>query len=122
MSTTLINLTPHRFTVLRDERPIIDIPPSGLWARILEERLPMSPVTLEDIAIECVALAYRPLIQDLPPPQTDVIYLVSRITAAAVDGRTDVVFPLDEVRDGTGRIIGCRRLGRFDPRIVGGAV
>jgi hypothetical protein len=34
------------------------------------------------------------------------------VLAAAVD-RDDLYFPLEEVRDEEGRIIGCRALGRF---------
>ena len=48
-----------------------------------------------------------------PGAQPGIVYVVSRVTASAMRGRDDLVFPLDEVRDRSGVIAGCRTLGRF---------
>ena len=52
----------------------------------------------------------------LPDRRPDVDLIVSRVLAFALPHRKDLCFPSREVRDDTGRIIGCRALGYVDPR------
>jgi hypothetical protein len=66
------------------------------------------------VDVPVVGLRYATEIDDLPTPSAGVLHLVSRVAAAAIRGRHDVVFPLDEVRDERSRIVGCRALGRFE--------
>ena len=40
-------------------------------------------------------------------------YLVSRLTAHAARHRADLVFPLAEIRDSQGRVVGARGLGTY---------
>ena len=58
-------------------------------------------------------VSYSEEITNLPAPHKGVLLIVSRITAAAVTGREDILFPHGEVRDENGRILGVRALGRF---------
>ena len=48
-------------------------------------------------------------VYDLPSPQPDTIYIVSRLVAEATR-REDLYIVDDAVRDENGRIIGCRAL------------
>ena len=49
----------------------------------------------------------------LPEPESGVLFVVSRVTAMQYPKRRDFIFPFQEVRDETGRIIGCRGFGSF---------
>ena len=49
---------------------------------------------------------------DLPDPVPGVLLIVSRMVAEHTAGRDDLVFPDDLVRDESGAVTGCRRLGR----------
>lgn len=49
----------------------------------------------------------------LPEPESGVFFVVSRVTAMQYPNRQDFIFPFQEVRDETGRIIGCRGFGSF---------
>jgi hypothetical protein len=51
-------------------------------------------------------------VEELPAPQPGVWLVVPRVVADACPGRRDLVFPYREVRDDTGRVIGCTALGR----------
>jgi hypothetical protein len=57
-------------------------------------------------------------VTDLPDEQVGVFLIVSQLTASAVPGRRDLVFPDGVVRDDTGRIVGAARLSRvLDPSL-----
>lgn len=64
-------------------------------------------VDLFDISADGVA--------DLPPPAPGVWLVVPRVVADACPERRDLVFPYREVRDDTGRVVGCTALGRPRP-------
>ena len=51
----------------------------------------------------------------LPAPEPATRYLVSRLTAHAARRRTDLVFPLGDIRNGRGRITGAEGLGSYRP-------
>ncbi|MCE7081139.1 hypothetical protein [Streptomyces sp. ST2-7A] len=106
--TEIINLTPHPITVLDHDGSLIrEIPPSGQVARLTAERqdagdlagIPLGITTYGDNA-------------EMPEPREGVRYVVSLVTALALAGsdRDDLLVVDQEVRDGTGRIIGCRGL------------
>ena len=102
-----VNLTPHAVTVIgEDGVTILNVPTSGTVARLSEtattpssDGVPMVVVSLGDVA-------------GLPEPQECVTYIGSMpllmgMKAAGIN-RPDVVYPYGQVRDGAGRIIGCR--------------
>lgn len=108
----LINLTQHEVTVVAaDDAPILSLAPSGRFARLSESVIDSETMMIGEAAIPTSILEYGREVIDLPDPRPGVRYVVSRLTALAID-RSDVFFPQDEVRDSNGRIIGCRRLGR----------
>ena len=115
--TTIVNLTPHPLIVFDGDTVVFEQPPLGPPARIVEQR--GNPTTLEvagrGVGLPLVRVGYDDHVAGLPSPKPGVVYVVSRVTAAHLAGnRDDLLFPLEEVRDTSGRIIGCRLLGCFE--------
>ena len=109
MNKRIINLTPHEISFVGENGEItLVIEPSGSVARV--------SVTTETIG-ECCGIpvtktAYG-IVEGLPEPQDDTVYLVSSLVATRVPDRGDVFIPNESVRDETGKIIGCRSLGHI---------
>jgi len=113
-SYRIANLTPHPLVVFDGGDVVLEVPPTGNVCRINEIRDPPIEVDAEGSVVPVVGVRYSAEITGLPGPSMGVLHLVSRVAAAAIRGRDDIVFPLDEVRDEQLRIIGCRALGRLD--------
>lgn len=104
-----VNLTPHEVALMPEGVEPVWFAPSGTVARIAESAREGEGgrwiVTLGDV-------------EGLPDPQSGRVYIVSMplLMALAAKGvhRTDVVYPFEQVRDGSGRIVGCRKLARLD--------
>lgn len=114
--TEFINRTPHVINVYAGDEVILSVQPTPPMLRVDEISTPGDPLTIADGAeVPTTTVAYADAVADLPDPQDDVIIIVSMVTARALAdrGRTDLVFPHDPVRDGSGQIIGCRALGRI---------
>lgn len=109
---TVVNLTAHPVSVFVDGKIVATFVPSGRVGRLREVTVRLGPLLTNDGAIPLTAVRYSDDVDDLPDPGSGVVYLVSRVLAAAV-ARADLVFPADEVRDASGRILGCRSLGSF---------
>ena len=112
MTPSVLNLTAHEVRVIVDDGTAVCFFPSGRVARLREEVTELPSLSLGDGLVPLTRVRYESTVEELPDPQPDVIYLVSRVLAAAV-GRPDLVFPSEEVRDAAGRIVGCRSLGTF---------
>jgi hypothetical protein len=138
----LVNLTPHVITIYGpagDYAPageiiLASIPPSGTVARVATEREQVGSIDIGGQAVpinrtvfgaaeglpryklHCGAEACRldAALSGRPcdhAPQ----YIVSAVVAQAVAERTardDILTPDDAVRDGAGRVIGCRAFAR----------
>ena len=107
MNKRIVNLTPHAITFVGENGEVkLAIEPSGSIARV--------SATTEIIG-ECCGIPITEtrygVVEGLPEPQDDTIFIVSSLVAARVN-RDDVYIPNESVRDGNGRIIGCRSLGR----------
>lgn len=114
MTLSLINVTLHDVTVVAaDGSPRASWPASGGFARVVEHRVAEDELPTDRGPVPVVLMTYQDKIEGLPEEVADTAYIVSRVLAAAVSRRRDLYFPLDEVRDDTGRIVGCRSLGRF---------
>lgn len=109
----IINLTPHAVTVDPGGTDEITLPATGVFARIRELKGDLTQITVNGTRVALQQVSYADEVEGLAPPTDDVLYLVSRVTAAAATNRSDLVFPQDEVRDQHGQIIGCRALGTF---------
>ena len=106
----ILNLTPHPVNIINGEGVMTaTFPVAGPAPRLAElvESLP----AVDGLPVNKVS--YSEEITNLPAPHKGVLLIVSRITAAAVTGREDILFPHGEVRDENGRILGVRALGRF---------
>lgn len=123
----LRNLTPHAVTIGE-----VVIQPSGTIARATEESTPAEPLRLlrqetgsdahpaifEMVSLPTTTTRYTGLV-DLPDPQPGVYLIVSMVIppVARVLGRWtgDLLTPGQQVRDSSGRVIGCRSLDRVAP-------
>lgn len=106
---TIINLTPHAITFLRDDNSVLAIvEPSGTIARASQTREAVDSVN----GIVINQCSYGS-VTGLPDPQPETIYLVSALTAQACPERSDVYIVDDAVRDENGRIIGCRAIAHI---------
>lgn len=112
----VVNLTTHEVVVMPDGATVtLRCPPSGGFARVDEQRDEVEPLDTIDGQAPVAVVSYRDTVVGLPSATPGTVYIVSRVTAAATN-RADLYFPLDEIRDNAGRIVGCRRLGRFGAR------
>lgn len=105
----VLNLTPHTIDVMAADGSITaTFPPSGEVARcVMEfgdegELLPGVPVG---------SVRYGEVV-GLPAPTPDVCLLVSVIVKLACPHRPDLLVVANEVRNKSGRVVGCRGFGR----------
>lgn len=111
---TLLNHTAHELVVYAaDDTVLLTLPPAPEPARVAELRNPPTDTHFGDVTISFQELRYATTPPSLPPPRPDTWLVVSRIAAHAWPDRLDLLFPVDEVRDPAGRIIGCRGLARL---------
>lgn len=115
MTVTLVNLTPHPLVLILDSGEKREIPPAAEPARVVDRHEASTIIDTDAGHVELADVALGAEVVGLPPPRDGVLLVVSRVTAGKAR-RADVVFPLEEVRDGDGRIVGCRVLGRFASR------
>lgn len=115
-----INCTPHDVVLFdANDTAIKEWSGAATWARLPERHTPVGDVVIGDAIVPIVDVTYLSGVANLPATRPDTLLIVSR-PLAMVTRRDDLVFPLDEVRDESGRIIGCRAFGRF-PRTSGHA-
>jgi hypothetical protein len=102
----LINLTPHTVVLAG-----LEIPPSGIVARVEEHVTRVGTLAIGEHEIPLVAKRFGEII-NLPEREDGVLYVTSALVAQAAwaIGRTDVVHPGDLVRDAEGRVIGAASL------------
>lgn len=106
MNKKIINLTPHEVNIIVGDKQI-NIEPSGTVARCYVER-----DTIGEINGIPLTQNRFGQVTGLPDPKEDTFYIVSALVANACKDRQDLVIPDDTVRDGQGRVIGCRALAR----------
>lgn len=101
--TNIMNLTPHVINIVGDGAQ--NIAPSGKIARVAANKSLVGNVA----GIPVFTTAFGDVV-DLPQPQHDTFFIVSRLVKSACLDRNDVLVPGDPVRDGNGVIIGCNGL------------
>ena len=110
----LVNLTQHDVVIYgAADQVVLHLPASSAVARMRERRHERAPIPATAGPIPAFTVGYGEQVDGLPDPQPGLVFVVSRITAAARP-RADVFFPLDEVRNPQGQIVGCRALGQFE--------
>ena len=109
-TTTIVNLTPHAVNVINNDNSVaITIEASGNVARCSQTIDIVGSITLGPVAIPVSSSSYGEVV-DLPAPQDNTYYIVSRLVMSACPDRQDLLVPNDLVRDEAGRVIGCRSL------------
>lgn len=117
----LVNLTPHPVTIYDGggDQVITTIPPDGHSLRLEEVVTPGRGDLLEDDVPGGIPVVHVALggVDQMPPVVEGTTYIVSMpllmgLAALGID-RPDMVYPYGQVRDGQGRIIGCRSLARI---------
>lgn len=103
--TKLVNLTPHALHVKGVSGEITTIEPCGLVARVATSQLKVGEIN--GIAIYETQFGE---VVELPKPQENTFYIVSKITQTAAKGRTDLLSPGNLLRDEDGVIVGCEGL------------
>lgn len=102
----IVNLTPHTVTVRCGGRDV-EFESEGI-ARIED-----AVEAAVDLNGTPVCLVGRGGVTGLPQPSDGQVFLVSRVLAAALPSRRDLVFPFREIRDLEGRIVAVESLGTF---------
>ena len=101
----IINLTPHSITI-----GDVTIPGTKTPARC---DTVTEPFDLPGCPVPVVRQSFGD-VHGLPDPAPGTIYIVSMPVAQAVGrSRDDVFIPGEQIRDETGRIIGCRSIARL---------
>ena len=100
----IINLTAHDVNIVCDNGDVITFSPSGTVARCTQKTVVIGAVN----GIPLTQTSFG-VVVDLPQPQKDTIFIVSRLVLTACKGvRDDLIVPNDLVRDDNGNIIGCK--------------
>ena len=99
------NCTPHVLNIIKRDVEMPDLPPCGIVPRCSQSEECF--LVINDIAFTRQTFGE---VVDLPEPQKDVFLVVSRLVASACPERSDLLVPGPLVRDGEGKVIGCRGL------------
>ena len=101
----IVNLTPHNVNIINEDGSIRTIKASGTVARCAQSTQVVD--TIDNIPITTTNFGD---VVDLPLPQADTMFIVSRLVLTACSDRNDLLVPNDFVRDDNGNIIGCKSL------------
>lgn len=110
---TVRNLTPHAINIIGENNEVLaTFEPSGIIARAAQSKELVEELSVNGMTIPVYESAFGK-VENLPEPEEGTIFVVSALTAQACKGRTDIYITDNPVRDGEGRIIGCRSLGKI---------
>lgn len=100
-----INLNPHKVDIIKEDGTVLTVPPSGIVARCSQNE------TVLDIrdSVKITRQEFGDVV-NLPESKDGVLYIVSRLVAAARPDRKDLVCPGPLVRGDDGQPIGCKGL------------
>jgi hypothetical protein len=101
----IVNLTPHSITIHGAPGGPVEVPPSGGVARCASRSEPAG----EAAGVPLVRTVYGEVV-GLPAPVAGTLLIVSALVRQAAPGRADLASPGEAVRDGEGRVVGCRGL------------
>lgn len=103
----IINKTPHVLNVHLAGGGVREFTPTLPAARCAVSRVASGEI--DGIEVDQVSFGE---VQDLPPPEENVFLVVSALVASAAKHRTDLLVVGEAVRDGNGRVVGCKGLSR----------
>lgn len=122
MST--VNLTPHPIRVYENDTPgqiadpaqgfLFEIPPTWPPARIAMIDLGTTGRVYDEESGRSTWIDWQQFghCHDLPNPTSGVTYIVAMVVARDQQHRSDLIFPVSEVRNERGAVIGCRGFGK----------
>lgn len=102
----IVNMTPHAVNILHENGRETVFESAG------QIRLTSQTVRDADIAGIPTSRTKFGEAVGLPPQTDNVFFIVSQLVKSALPERTDLLVPAEVVRDESGRIVGCRSLGR----------
>jgi len=105
--TKFVNCTPHCINLFLENKSVKVFPRCDLPAR-LEETVKTS-IVLDGVTIAETVFGK---VQNLPEPEDNTFYIVSRLVLSASPGRKDLLVPNNLLRDSEGNVIGCKELAR----------
>jgi len=107
----IINLTPHDINLLdADNNEICVFEKSENPVRVTVEREKVSNLYIDGHYVPVYKSIFGQT-ENLPEPNDDEVFIVSRIVAEANSNRKDLYVVEDTVRDAAGRIVGCHGFG-----------
>lgn len=112
LMSRVVNLTPHAINFVSHAGEHVSLPPAGTVARVETSESSDGVVDVEGCEIEVGRILDLGVV-GLPPEDGEAMFVVSRVVAQAAPERRDLLFPLDLLRDESGTVMGCRRLGRL---------
>ena len=107
--TKIINLQPHAVIFPNGNR----IEPSGEIARVQESLTPIDHEITEELGFPILVQKLANVeVSGIPFPErkNGVFYVVSLYVAQAMPDRHDLLIPVGQFRDESGRIVGCQGL------------
>ena len=102
----MINLTPHKVTLLVSSRESIVLESKG------QARLTTDTIVVGNINGVSVTETVFGEVEGLPHPEQNTIYIVSRLIVESCKERRDLYFPNELIRDDKGIILGCKSISR----------
>lgn len=105
METIIVNLTPHKVTIVKEDGTLIQEFESEGVVRLMQNTMEVS--TINNIPITKTFFGEP---EGLPKEKPNVYYIVSRMVLEACKNREDLLVPNEIIRDDKGNIIGCKSL------------
>ncbi len=100
---TIVNCTPHPVTVVNTDGTVLATFPKG---EVIPRLTQSTEVVGEIAGIPVTQTVFGDTV-DLPQPQANTFFIVSRLVLSANTNRTDLLVPNGLVRDESGNILGC---------------
>lgn len=106
MNTKIINLTPHKVTIVNNDNTIkAEFESQGI-ARCYQQTTIVGNIN----GINITSTVFGD-VTDLPDEKPNTFFIVSRLVLnACKDTRSDLLVPNELIRDANGNIIGCKSL------------
>jgi hypothetical protein len=111
---TILNCTPHPINLLNQlGQTILNLPGCNQPPRLTQKTVFSHHIqTYEDQSGTVISVPITKTefgeVEHLPEQKEGTFLIVSRLVLAACPGRSDLLVPNELVRDGKGRIIGCK--------------
>jgi hypothetical protein len=105
---TLVNCTPHPITLVDGEGNVL----LSLEKGQVVPRLSQSTKNVDVLCGISITETVFGETMDMPAPQDNTFYIVSRLVMTANPSRKDLLVPNELLRDENGNIVGCKSLSR----------